>query len=186
MSHILTLINQGRSNPANTTHRKYLINVINIWHGHLLLWAGGAVEDNVVVVDFDGVALGVGLFGSAGLSGFEPEELLHILKTCRDKFLLEYSWSQRERAHVPNVILCYVLVHVLVDPCRIHIIRKNWEFSWKDHVLLLWCGGSGWGGGDVPGETMIYGVDESWRADVVYLSRALDDKLSDHYERLIF
>lgn len=62
MGDVIAFHDGGGCNSAHATNGEYLINVIKVVNGDLIQRSGRPIEDNVVVVDFYGVALDLCLF----------------------------------------------------------------------------------------------------------------------------
>ncbi len=81
MCHVVTFADDGGGDSADATHWEDLVDMVDVRDWDFFQWGGGAVEDDVVVVYLDCVALGVRPFGGAGLRRFKLEEPLHVFET---------------------------------------------------------------------------------------------------------
>lgn len=62
MGNVIAFHDGGGCDSAHATNGEYLINVIEVVNGDLIQRSSRPIEDNVVVVDFYGVALNLCLF----------------------------------------------------------------------------------------------------------------------------
>lgn len=147
MGNIISFCYDCRCYSAYTTDWEYLINIVKVINWNLFVWGCWTVKNYVVIIYFDCVRLGINLFWRCSLRWFEFKKLLKIFKAGRKEFFFENSRTDWKSTDISYVVFGEIFVHVFIDSRSINVVRKDWEFSWEDEILLLrcWERSSNWG-----------------------------------------